>query len=159
MTSYEKQATDFLEKTGATIEINFSHKGKHFEDDKEERNIYDVTIKRNGNEYSFKFGDSIANTREVDKLKQRAGYEGRYATGGERRAMQKYRPSAYDVLACIEKYEPEHDIFEFAKEFGYTIDSRADYRKVDRILEAVEDEYKNVVRLFGDVMEELEEIQ
>lgn len=41
---FDKQATDFLNKTGATIEIKFSHNGKHFDDDKQSRDIYKITI-------------------------------------------------------------------------------------------------------------------
>ena len=59
MNQYEKQANDFLEKTGAKIDIQFSNYGKHFDDDKENRDIYNITISRGNRRFSFKFGNSL----------------------------------------------------------------------------------------------------
>lgn len=62
-------------------------------------------------------------------------------------------PDIYDVLACIQKYEV--GTFEqFCYEYGYNEDSRT----AERIYKAVKKEYKNVCRIFGDVMDELQEI-
>ena len=57
---YEKQANSFLEKTGTTFKAVFSKHGKHFSDDKEDRDIYDITLTRGERVYPFKFGQSIA---------------------------------------------------------------------------------------------------
>lgn len=63
-------------------------------------------------------------------------------------------PSFYELLACLQKYYVGS--FEnFCDEFGYDTDSR----KVEKIYKAVCKEYKGVLRLFSDCMEELCEIQ
>ena len=96
MNEYERQAKDFLKKTGAKITISYKDYAPYFEGEKEYRNIYRIRIDRNGKSWSFNFGDSIASTNNGD------------------------RPTAYDVLACITKYEPlEADVWDFAKEYGY----------------------------------------
>ncbi len=134
MTNYEQQAQDFLTKHNATIKINFLECAPYFSDDKESRNIYRFTIKRNGKQYSAKFGDSIANTENGEE------------------------PTPYDFLAALTKCEPFGDVWDFASEYGYTIESRADYKKVQRIYNAVRREWRGVERLFGDCLDELQEI-
>ena len=64
-------------------------------------------------------------------------------------------PNEYDVLSCLEKYEP--GTFEdFCSEFGYDEDSRT----AERIYIAVIKEYKDLTRIFTEEqMEELGEIQ
>lgn len=136
MNEYERQAKDFLKKTGAKITISYKDYAPYFEGEKEYRNIYRIRIDRNGKSWSFNFGDSIASTNNGD------------------------RPTAYDVLACITKYEPlEADVWDFAKEYGYFIDSKEEYKRVSKIFNAEQKEYKNVCRIFGDVLAELQEIQ
>lgn len=46
MNDYEKQAQDFLDATGTTIEKKFLKCDKYFDDDKESRNIWEITLKR-----------------------------------------------------------------------------------------------------------------
>jgi hypothetical protein len=64
-------------------------------------------------------------------------------------------PVAYDLLACITKYDP--DTFEnFCREFGYDTDSR----KAEKTYEAVKEEYAKVSFFFtAEEIEELQEIQ
>ena len=135
MNEYEKQANEFLTKHNAKLKIDFLTFGKYFDDDKKSRNIYRFTIKSNGQQYSAKFGDSIANTEN----------------GKE--------PTAYDILACLTKYEPSGDVWDFASEYGYTIDSKEAYNKVKKIFNAVKREYSGVERLFCDCLDELREIE
>jgi len=75
----------------------------YFEDDKEKninRNVYTVTIKRNGLRISFKFGDSIINTQEGKQ------------------------PELYDILACLQSdYFIPDNFKDFCSEFGYNEDS------------------------------------
>ena len=62
-------------------------------------------------------------------------------------------PTMYDVLPCLEKSDV--GTFEdFCDEFGYDTDSR----RAERTYNAVRKEYAAVERLFGDVMDELYEI-
>lgn len=90
--------------------------------------------RRGGKSYQFPFYDSAYNTQR-----------------GE-------RPTAYDVLACIEKYEPYGDVWDFASEYGYTIEDRESFQRVERIFKACQTQARKIERLFGDVMDELYEI-
>lgn len=61
-------------------------------------------------------------------------------------------PTAYDVLACLQKYDV--GTFEdFCGDYGYDNDSI----KSLKTYKAVKKEYENVIKMFGDVMNELEE--
>lgn len=138
MSNYELQAKRFLHKAGARMSITYAETVTGFpfdERDSNNHNKYIVRIDRGGKSYRFPFYDSAVNTWH-DK-----------------------RPTAYDVLACVEKYEPEADVWDFADEYGYTIDSRAEYRRVERIWRACTEQYKKLRRLFGDeLMDDLREI-
>lgn len=128
-TTYTEQAEKFLTETGTIIETKFLYNGPHFEDDKENRDVYEITIKRPTRSpalWVFKFGQSIAAST----------------------------PTAYDVLACLTKYDPG-TFQNFCDEFGYDTDSR----KAEKTYFAVQEEWSNVQRLFGDVIDQLAEIQ
>lgn len=127
LNEYEKQANDFLEATGTTFKAVLLGHMPYFNNDKEKRDVYEITLERKGKSYTFRFGQSLINTGT--------------------------KPTAYDVLACLQKYDPE-TFEDFCIDFGYNTDSR----KALEIYLAVQDEYNNVIRLFGDVMEDLEEI-
>lgn len=137
MTNYQKMAEEFLKKVGAEIKIEFYDCDTFFPDDTEERNIYNVTIKRKINgrikEFSFKFGDSMSNTRIGAK------------------------PTKYDILACLTKDDVE-DIDDFCDEFGY-MSSGLKISQIIKIYQDVKKEWWNVLDLFGDVLDELQEIQ
>lgn len=62
------------------------------------------------------------------------------------------KPDIYDVLACLQKYDVG-SYNDFIKEFGY---ERSDVSF--KIYKKVVNEFKNVERLFGDVLDELREI-
>jgi len=155
--TYTKQATDFLEKTGATFEAKFLYYGPHFEDDKESRDVYEITFKQKGNkDWVFKFGQSIVNSSGyVEKT-----YNERIDRGENMRKCWEYRrtahraPCAYDVLACITKNDPG-TFSDFCADYGYDTDSR----KAEKTYFAVQEEYKNCVRMFGKHINELAEIQ
>lgn len=104
-TSYEKQAKEFLEKTNTKLTIAFSHKGKHFAGDKEQRNIYNVKLSNKNHTYVFQFGDSINNTRLYETAKSIA-------------EQSKYRLKPYDILACLQ-IDYSEDFTDFCSEFGY----------------------------------------
>jgi hypothetical protein len=126
---YTKQANDFMEKTGTTMKATYVKHDRYFADDKESRDIYRITLKRNGDKYTFRFGQSIVNSNGDTP------------------------PTPYDVLASITKNDPES--FEnFCSEYGYDTDSR----KALKAFHAVEKEWENVDRLFNDVINELQDI-
>lgn len=125
--NYQKQANDFAAKHNVKMVINSTTYGKHFADDKDSRYIFNITLKRNRKQYTFNFGQSIA--------------------------QGSNEPTMYDILTCLEKYESS-DFEDFCSNYGYDNDSRKAYN----IYLAVSREYKAVDRLFGDIMEELQEI-
>lgn len=127
---YEMNAVEFIKKHNIGFTIKLLKRGKYFSDDKQERNIYEITLTRKGLEYVFTFGQSVVGTEKGET------------------------PSVYDVLACLTKYDV--GTFEdFCSEFGYEEDSRT----AEKTYHAVVDEFKNVERLMGDIMDELQEIQ
>ena len=94
---YQKQATDFLEKTGTKFYCVWKKYGKHFADDRDSRHIFKCTIRRGKKSFSLSFGQSIADGSNP--------------------------PTAYAVLSCLQKYDA--GTFEnFCSEFGYDTDSR-----------------------------------
>lgn len=130
-TDYNKQANDFFKKTGATIKINFSHNGKHFADDKQNRDIYKITISKSKRSFTFNFGQSILES----------------GTGE--------CPTAYDVLACLQKYDVG-SFEDFCGEFGYDEDSRM----AEKTYKAVCKEYEKLCTIFSEEeMELMREIQ
>jgi len=72
---------------------------------------------------------------------------------GQSIAAGANEPTAYDILSCLTKYEP--GTFEnFCSDYGYNSDSRA----AEKIYKAVKKEFAGVERVFGDVLEQLQEI-
>jgi hypothetical protein len=177
ISDYEQQAIDFLQSTGTEFLCEFLKYGKHFQDDKESRDIYKITLKRGKRSYSFNFGQSIAKSKRFqDKLNKRiytqSGgnlgdhnyrflypekfpknvYEEKY---GDFKVIQGEAPNAYDVLACITKNDP-YTFENFCSEFGYDTDSR----KAKKVYKAVLNEWQNISMLFSDSeIEKLQEIQ
>lgn len=181
MTDYEKQANDFLQLTETSFSVKYLRSGKYFDEDKEDRDIYEITLKRKTRSYTFTFGQSIANS----------GFYYQYKTGKTKFPLDKKylakdyfkgksfgllgtikmkdsafmpnidiihypkEPSAYDVLACLQKYEV--GTFEdFCNEFGYDTDSK----KAEKTYHAVLNEWQNVAMLYNDKeLEQLQEIQ
>jgi hypothetical protein len=155
-TDYQKQGIDFLEKTGTTFKAEKIGHFPYFEDDKESRDVYQVTLTRNGKTYSFRFGQSIAHSKPyIDKQRDEfTRRDDRFTNRIE--AAKKYpyvELSAYDVLAAVTKSEPG-TFSDFCSDFGYDTNSR----KAEKTYFAVQEEYKNTHRLFADVMDELNEI-
>jgi hypothetical protein len=126
-TDYRQQAIDFANKHGVKLHIGDKEYKHYFDDDKDTRFVFKCRLSRKGKSYSFTFGQSINN--------------------GDK------EPELYDVLACLQKYDP--GTFEnFCSDFGYNSDSR----KSEKIYKAVCKEWKGVERLFSDILDELQEI-
>jgi hypothetical protein len=126
ISTYEQTAIDFAKEHNVKLSILGSDYRRHFQDDKQSRHVFKCKLTRNGKQYTFDFGQSIA-----------AG---------------DTEPTMYDVLTCLTKYDPE-TFEDFCSEFGYDEDSR----KAEKIYNAVVREYKNVERLFGDILDKLQE--
>lgn len=127
---YQKQAKDFLRSTNTKMSIYFKRRGLYFDGDTQARNIYEITLRRGEKVFIFSFGQSLNNTKLIK------------------------HPTAYDVLACLQKYGV--GTFEdFCSDFGYNTGSR----RAHNIYLAVLDEVANVLDMFGDVIDELREIR
>jgi hypothetical protein len=176
-TDYNKQATDFLNATKTLFTVKYTKTGKYFDDDKQDRDIYEITLKRGNRVYTFKFGNSARNSGFYQIRQNYGGGKGRVYYKGQPIPQEQYKtvlkdlgycnqdlivkntnyaePTAYDVLACLTKYDPG-TLEDFCGDFGYDVDSK----KAEKIYEAVKDEWKNVCMLFTDEeIEKLQEIQ
>lgn len=172
ISSYEQQALDFLQSTNTTFKAEFLKYGKHFDDDKEDRDIYSITLTRGQRSFTFNFGQSLNDSgfyytvgsnkimldrKELNRKDLKTSIKMRNNSFIPTLDKIHYpvTPSAYDVLACLTKYDP--GTFEnFCSEFGYDTDSR----KAEKTYKAVVDEWKNIQALFTDSeIEQLQEIQ
>lgn len=124
--NYQANAWRFAKKHNIHISIDGYYWGEMW-DDGRYRCIFRLTMSRFGQNYSFEFGQSIA-----DGSKE---------------------PTMYDVLSCLTKYDPG-DLADFCSDFGYE-----PTKQVRETYKAVCKEFRNVERLFGDIIEELQEIQ
>lgn len=155
---YELQAEKFLADTSTEMKTRFLGHFPYFPDDKEARDVYEITLTRAGKKpYVFRFGQSLvkSNTlsrkQEIERLFDQGKID-RFEMNRRLSGLQ-VAPTAYNVLACITKYDP--GIFEdFCDEFGYDYDSVQDRE----VYFAVQKEWSNVQRLFGDVLEQLRRI-
>lgn len=126
---YHKQAADFLNAHNSFMTVKHLRKGSYFNDDDQVRDVYEIKLSRGRHNYTFTFGQSVVSTEKG------------------------IQPSAYDVLACLQKYDP--GTFEdFCSEYDYDTDSK----KAEATYKAVVEEWVNVEKLYGDVIEELHEI-
>lgn len=129
---YDKQAEKFLRETGTMFSTDLIRHGKYFPDDKQTRNVYWITLFRTGvGAYSFEFGQS--------------------------RAEQSNEPTAYDVLACLEAYEPYNPqgLEGFLSDYGLSYN-----RESVKMFEHIGLEHEGLTRLYNETeMELLREIQ
>ncbi|OPZ01056.1 MAG: hypothetical protein BWZ11_01885 [Bacteroidetes bacterium ADurb.BinA395] len=175
-TNYEKQAADFLEKTGCKMTITYKENRKYFPNDEETRDVYEVKIERGSRVWKFEFGNSIkdsefvavygktkypipASFREKSNseiaLYVKQNLQSDFGTVKADRIIRPVPPSEYSILACLTKYDPE-SFEDFCSEFGYDTDSK----KADKVYSGVKEEWLNVCRMWSDSeIEELCEIQ
>ena len=129
--NYQKQAQDFAKKHGVKLTVLSKDYKRHFASDKESRWVFHLDLQRNGKSYTFDFGQSIAAGNKT--------------------------PTMYGVLACLQKYDV--GTFEdFCADFGYNELPLSAYKATKKTYKAVCKEFEAVERLFGDVIEELQEI-
>ena len=106
------------------------------------------------NESYGKYFDSDRQSRSIFKLRLERNKKRYTFTFGQSIANAGIEPNMYDVLACLTKHDAGS--FEgFCSDFGYDDDSRA----TERIYKNVVKEYAAVQRLFGDIVEDLREIE
>jgi hypothetical protein len=129
--SKEREAIlkSFLYRERITCGIVFDGIKLHKEWDDEVRACYKITLKKDENEYTFQFGQSIYNTE------------------------RKVAPTALDVLYCLNKIHFD-DFEDFRLSFGYNRDAGAYW-----YYEACKKEYEGCLLIFGeDGIEELSNI-
>lgn len=175
MQDYLKQANDFLEATNTEMAVSFLMNDFYFAGDKEPRDIYQVTIKRGGRKISFRFGQSLAESEFYYTMGKQKRPIGRDKLEWNKSQLLTFirmdnrssfvekldtihrpePPTAYDVLACLTKYDP--GTFEdFCSDFGYDTDSRT----AKKTYKAVKKEWANVQTIWDDSeIEQLAEIQ
>lgn len=163
---YEKAAEMFLELTDTKMSAEFTKHDFYFQGDKEKRDIYKITFQRGGRKFSLDFGQSIVNSGfyftmgckkvDIDRSKWtlkrhellhhiakiNIGTGDKFLNNGKSDTIHYPKtPTAYDVLACLQKYDA--GTFEnFCGDFGYDTDSRTAKKT-----------YKAVVKEFGKVCE------
>jgi hypothetical protein len=135
------------------MKIEFLKWGYHFQEDKDKRDIYLITLKKGNREYKFNFGNSIAHSGKykvyssigltlVNDKKQATKIKGAYQIIKNKEFQEL---TIYDVLGCLQKYDVG-DLKNFCLEFGYDEDSRT----AEKIYNAVVNEYNNLKLLFSD---------
>ena len=135
--TYQEQAEQFLKTTGTKIKFTFIKHDYHFQGDDKRRDIWRVTLSRNR--------EGINTGIKINK-KMSIRFGQSLANTGE-------QPTAYDVLTCLTKAEYlEFD--QFCGDFGYSTDSI----QALKVFKAVQREWCGVNRVFGDVLEQLQEI-
>lgn len=155
-TNYETQANEFLHQTNTEFKVEFLKHDFHFEGDKEKRDIYRITLTRGKRKYSFNFGQSI-NASDKYIVYNNPQYRSQTRIAGQDCELNKNfdSPSAYDVLACLQKYEVG-TFKNFCDDFGYDEDSR----RAEKTYKAVCEEYKSLCTLYTDKeLEKMQEIQ
>ena len=153
-TDYEKQGTDFLTKHNVTMTAKFLYNGPYFEDEKESRDVYEIILIREGKKpYSFKFGQSIVKSGLT--VKRNPYGKTIYDQEMIPRKSGRIKPTAYDILTCLQKTEV--GTFEdFCSDFGFDTDSR----KAEKIYFAVQNEFSSLKKLFTQAeLDEMNEIQ
>ena len=170
---YEKQANDFLKKTNVGFKAEFVEFGKHFENDKEDRAIFNITLSKGERVFSFRFGQSIVNSgfcfpKYTDELNKKLRDSVNFRYGGTDNILKteekflrnakeyfgslvgieyyKFKfPSAYDVLSGLQKYAVD-SFDDFCADFGYSNDSIS----AQKIFRAVQKEFDMVRQLWSD---------
>lgn len=146
ISTYEVQANELLNSLGVTFKAEFLKHDYHFHDDfktRKMRDIFKCIFKRGRNQFSIIFGQSLNDSTGTGKNK----------------------PSAYDVVACLQKYDV--GTFEnFCSEFGYPDTPQSNYDKAvehsyaKSIYKGVVKEYQKVCGFFTpSEIELLQEVQ
>ena len=95
--NFQAQAQNTAKKLNLKMIINSVDYKKYFDNDTEKRHVFNITLKKEHKQYTFNFGQSIA--------------------------QGSNEPTMYDVLTCLQKYDV--GTFEdFCGEYGYDNDSR-----------------------------------
>lgn len=101
---YYNIASYFIaDEIGLKMQILGSEYKRHFADDKQKRHVFKIRLIKDGKQYTFEFGQSIA--------------EG------------SNEPTLYDVLSCLTKQDPE-TFKDFCINYGYGSEAVKVYKAV-----------------------------
>ena len=138
MNQYEQQALDFLNKTNTEMKIRRTGAVRGFPFDEHDTNMhhrYRVTLTRGDKKYSLSFYGSARNYDENKRI------------------------TPYDVLACLQKWYIADNMWDFAREYGYTISTEKEYNNVKTIWKRCKKEYEALQEMYDDEeMDELREV-
>ena len=164
---YDQQAQAWSDKYSVSMTSRYLGHFKHFDDDTDTRDVYEVRIwctSRPDSAYTFRYGQSINDSRTCDAndgpnwrriLRER---ERSRSFRDHAKNQRGKPPRLYDVLSCLTKYDPgTHK--NFCGDYGYDTDSR----KALDLYMRVQEEWSGVLRLCGgessEMMRELREIE
>jgi len=133
MEKEEIKANKFAKKYGVKLTVVGTPVYRpYFTTDKESRWVFKMKLSRGENSYIFNFGQSINDGNKI--------------------------PTMYEVLTSIERSDVGS--FEnFCDEFGYEHYTDSEMKEHIKLYKQVVKQYENIERMFGDIMEELYEIQ
>ena len=172
MNEYTKQANDFLAKTNTTMTAQYLGHWPHLGEWSTSQ--WQVTFTSQGRKpFTLTFSQSLAESWSFINMDRNKGgvhqkqkglppalnqkhwprTSGEYVVHPYLMCPAKRPPSAYDVLACLTKYDPG-TFKDFCADFGYSDDSI----KALEPYRAVQEEWSAVERMFNDCLEELQEI-
>ena len=121
-------AREFLRDSGVTMVAKFDGHRKHFDDDKQARDVWLVTISRGRKSFTVRFGQSIVDSENG------------------------IPPCVVDVLCCLTKEDPG-SLSDFIDEMhGKNEDELtvAERRRIVAQYRAVRREWQNAERVLGD---------
>lgn len=168
---YEDACNLVANEFGIKIDVKFKINGKHFSCDKENRDIYEITLSKGKRAYTFDFGQSLHCSGQyiVKKSLQNKVWVSYNTNGKIYFTLEEFKkipsfivgngdiiknpkfkePNLYDILTCLQKYDI--GTFEdFCSEFGYNEDSKS----AEETYNSVVEEFEVMQRFFSD--EELE---
>ena len=173
MTEYQKQAQDFLAACNATIKIEFQCVDVNRNwNDNSKRNKYRFTITTPMGTMYGDFWDSVHYTK-ISLMKVETYFEKRYhipwseahykekvmAIKDLDKLKSEAKPTEYDILACLTKYDPG-TMNDFFSEMGYEVHDADDIFCFLNTYNAVVKEYRDLCKIFTEEqMEMLREIQ
>lgn len=168
MNEYVKQAQDFLKESNAIMVIKFIGFTNPRWDKKNEHATYKITIKTKKGQMELEFYDSLQNTEllhyaqmnffDDPHYKYQRKYKSLIPYGDFEEKIKKGKPTPYDILACLTKYEPG-SMEDFFSEFGFEINCAQDMFDFFETYNACVKEYNDLCRIFTEEqMEKLREI-
>lgn len=174
MSEYNKQAQDFAAKYHVTMTAeylgHFARLGDHATAN------FNITLEREGKKpYTFQYSDSLQDSWQWGDKRNRPSYgepfkkkagvppqlrQEHWPAKGGRQDIGHWvlypvipKPSLYDILTCLTKYDPG-TFDDFCSESGYDADSR----KALEIYFAVQKDWLECNNMFHDCLYELQEI-